>query len=249
MKLKGYFILIVILSSFIALTSCKKDEEEEKPSLEGTWEYSNIKYIFTKTNMTQQLEINNEWETVEEATYKYDADKNLITTTILKTSFEGSDALDELPYTLGGNTYKSIIEEQSIAFHEGENLTIMMIGAYFGGNTETLIGEWVSIYKTTYEIESGGLTNTISSDMNSSLKFTENTVSISYKAIDNQTGGLVNKQETASWSLDANNTITISGASANNFTLIDGKYKYKIIGKGLVISPAPGYEAVYLTKQ
>jgi len=250
----------------------------EKPTNDSQIEFQEDTAIFYEYN-----DVTTTYDPSTEIVYSYSSTENLITgyATKINPSVFGGDtnALVDLPYN--GTVYVTIPEissspiplnvtinsiEMEINFVMNTSIPQQaLVGAFLGGNTNTLIGNWEQSMSMTGDMYATYLLFTItlppSTNKGSKYNITATTITYTYYEYDYEIVGFtvngkwIEHIETANWgSLDtANHTFVVSNAGASNEKLINGEYKYKVIGAGINISAptttTPAEDPAYYEKQ
>ncbi len=264
MILKLSVHLIIVILFILTFPGCEKDTSEddktEESVLTGTWLEQSpedpARITFTDETVISEIFIEElgMFVTYEEATYTSTVDENIITihAEIVKMNMimiEGENKYVEFPYTdpESGITYRSISEIICFVTDTSNNQTTALIPtvrpyrveACFGGDTETLLGEWNStltrIRVLEMEVEGEPQVKTLTINFGNTFDIESDVIHYTYEEMDYETGVSEEKTETALWEPGPDNTFMVT-AGDDNRRLISGTYRYIVIGNGISIS-------------
>jgi len=267
-KSKCRCILILnILASFLFILTfvgCEKDNSEDENTTEsvltGTWleqsDENQARITFSDKEVTSEIFVEElgVFIVYEEATYTSTVDENVVTLNAEITKMNmimigGENNYVEFPYTDNetGITYQSISEIICFVVDTITNKTTALIPtvrpfcveACFGGDTETLLGEWKStltrIRVLEMEVEGEPQEKTLNINFGNTFDIESEVIHFTFEDMDYETGVSEAKTETALWESGSHNTFIVTGGD-NNRRLINGTYRYIVVGNGISIS-------------
>ena len=262
--ISGFRILAYILFTMI-FVGCEKDNTENENYTEsvlaGTWlEQTNedpARITFTDNEVSSEIYVKEfgTFLTYEEATYTSTVEKNIVTLNaeIIKMNMimiGGKNNYVKFPYTddESGITYKSISEIISFVVDTLANNSIVALiptvrpystEACFGGDTETLLGEWHSaltrIRVLEMDVEGSSQQKTLTINFGNSFVIDSDAIQYTWEEMNCETGVSEVITETAVWEPGSDNTFLVVGEE-NNLKLISGTYRYMVVGNGISIS-------------